>query len=65
LALGLEAGNDLLRAHPQLDDLDGHPPANRMLLLRQVHLAHTTLPEAVEDVVGTNMAGCNFGGWIT
>ncbi len=36
LPLGLKPPDDLSGIHAQLDDLQGHPPANRLALLSQI-----------------------------
>jgi hypothetical protein len=40
LAFGFEPGHDLSRVHAELDDLEGHLAADRLLLRRHVHDAH-------------------------
>jgi hypothetical protein len=42
LPLGFEAGHDRSRVHPQLDDLQRHPPARREFSARR----HTTTAES-------------------
>jgi hypothetical protein len=51
LALGLEAGDDLLRVHAGLDHLHRNAAAEGLGLLRQVHRAHAALPEQLDDVI--------------
>jgi hypothetical protein len=51
LALGLEAGDDLLRVHAGLDHLHRNAAPERLGLLRQVHRAHAALPEQLDDVI--------------
>src|SRR5678815_3103216 len=43
LALSLEPGDHVFGIHPQLDDLQGYPAANRMVLLRHIDHAATAL----------------------
>ncbi len=51
LALGLEAGDHLLGVHPELDDLQGHPPADGLLLLGQVDDGESALADLLQDLV--------------
>jgi len=57
LPLGLEASHDLLGVHARLDDLERDPPAHRLGLLDQPHLAHPALSEQLEDTVGADDRG--------
>ena len=59
LALGLEAGDDLLRVHARLDDLQGHRAADRLGLLGHVDDAHAPLADLLQQLVGADhgMAG--------
>src|SRR5262245_14849562 len=54
LALTLEASDDLARVHAELDDFEGDPPAKRLFLLCQIHNAHTTLAERLENSIRTD-----------
>ena len=54
LALGLEPGDDLLRIHPRLDDLQSHPAAHRLGLLGHVDDAHAPLADLLEQLVRAN-----------
>ena len=53
LAFGLEAGHDLRRVHPRLDDLQSNLPTYRLRLLREPHLAHSPLADALEKPIAT------------
>ena len=57
LALGLEAGNDLLRVHPGFDDLERHLPADRPPLFRQPHLAHPARADPIQQTIRSDLAG--------
>ena len=66
LALGLEAGDDRLGVHPQLDDLESHAASDRLGLLRDVDDPATALadllqqpvaPDAVARLLGEGSAG--------
>ncbi len=54
LALGLEAGHDLLGVHAELDDLQRDPALDRLGLLGQVDDPHPAFAEGFEDLVGTD-----------
>ena len=49
LALGLEAGDHLLRVHPQLDDLQRHLAAYGLFLLGHVHHGHAAFADPLLD----------------
>jgi hypothetical protein len=51
LPLGLEPGDHLLRVHPRLDDLQGHPPAHGPGLLGDVDDAHPPLADRLHQPV--------------
>ena len=53
LPLGLEAGDDLLGVHAQLDDLERHPAADRFLLLG--HIDHAAA--AFADLLAAACSG--------
>jgi hypothetical protein len=50
LPLRVEPRDHLLRAHPQLDQLQRHPPPNRRLLLRHVNNPAATLPDFLQNL---------------
>ena len=54
LALGLEAGDDLLGVHPRLDDLQRDLAVDRSLLLGEEDDAHAALAELADDRVGAD-----------
>ena len=54
LPLGLEAGHDLLGVHAQLDDLQGHPAADRLLLLGHIDHAHAAFADFLQQLVAAN-----------
>ena len=54
LALGLEPGDDLLAIHAGLDDLQGHPAADGMLLLGHEDGAHAPFADLLEQLVRTD-----------
>ena len=51
LALGLEAGDDLLGVHARLDDFEGHPPPDGFQLLGHEHHAKAALADWLEQFV--------------
>jgi hypothetical protein len=57
LAFRLQAGQDLLGVHAQLDDLQGHPAVHGLGLLRQPYLAHPSLPQEFQELVWPNVVG--------
>ena len=57
LPLGLEPGDDLAGVHAQLDDLQGDPPADGLLLLGQVDNPHSALAEDFENPEGADALG--------
>jgi len=62
LALGLEAGDHLLRVHTELDDLQRHPPADGLLLLGEVDNGEAALADLLQDlVVAEALIGPNLG----
>ena len=48
LPLGLEAGDDLPRIHPWLDDLQRHLPLDRLALLGHIHRAHASFADLLQ-----------------
>ena len=57
LALGVEAGQHLLRLHAELDDLEGHPPRDGLGLLRVIDDAHAPLAQDLQEAVGADALG--------
>jgi hypothetical protein len=53
LALGLESSDDLRGIHAGLDDLDGDATLNGVELFGQPDLAHTALPDSLQQMVGS------------
>ena len=51
LPLLLEAGDDFLRVHAELDDLQRHAPPHRLLLLGHPHDAEAALADLLEELV--------------
>ena len=51
LALRVEAPNDLLRVHPQLEDLQRNVPPHRLFLLGVPHDAEATLAEQLQQPI--------------
>ncbi len=51
LALRLEAGQDVARVHPRLDQFQGHLTADRPELLGEVDRAHAPLADLLADLV--------------
>ena len=51
LAFGLEPRHDLPGVHPQLDDLQRHPPPDRLLLLGHVDRPETAFADLLQQLV--------------
>ena len=68
LALGLEPGDDLLGVHAQLDDLEGHPAADRLGLLGHIDHPAAALADLFQQLVVADAVagflgdGQGFGG---
>ncbi len=54
LPLGLEPGHDLLGVHAQLDDLERHPAADRLLLLGHIDHPAAAFADLLEELVAAN-----------
>ena len=54
LPLGLEARDHLLGVHAQLDDLQGHLAADRLLLLGHVDVAEAAFADLLQELVGAD-----------
>ena len=54
LPLRLEAGDDALGVHPQLDDLERDAPVNRFLLLGHINHAAAPFANLLEEFVAAN-----------
>ena len=54
LALGLEPGDDLLRIHARLDDLQRHLAAHGLRLLGHVDDAHAAFADLLQQLVGAD-----------
>ena len=61
LALGLEPGNDLFGVHAQLDDLEGHPPLHRLLLLGHIDHPAAALADLLQQLVPADPVAKFFG----
>ncbi len=61
LALGFEAGDDLVGVHAQLDDLQRHAPADRVLLLGHINHAEAAFSDHLEQRVTANHRAGAFG----
>ena len=55
LPLGLEPRDHLLGVHAELDDLQGDPASDRVLLLGHVHDAEAALADLLEDLVRADL----------
>ena len=62
LALGLEAGDDVLRVHAGLDDLERDAAADGLELLGHVDDAHAALADLFEQLVGADEGAGALGG---
>ena len=65
LALGLEARDDLLGVHAQLDDLEGHPAADRLLLLGHIDHAAAAFADFLQQLVAANRGSGAFSKRLT
>jgi hypothetical protein len=54
LLLRAKAGHDLLAVHAQLHDLEGHPPQDRLALLRGVDHGHAALAQSRQQPIGAD-----------
>jgi hypothetical protein len=59
--LGLEAGDDAARVHPELDDLEGHAAANRFLLFGHVDHATAAFAHLLQQLVSADSRAKDFG----
>jgi hypothetical protein len=64
LALRLEPRDDLLGIHPQLDDLERHPPPHRLGLLRHIDHAAAAFAHAFQQFVAPERLADGFIGSI-
>ena len=60
LPLGLEPGDDGVRVHSRLDDLQSHFAPNRPLLLGHVDDAEAAFPDLLEQLVSPNFVPWAF-----
>ena len=60
LPLGLEAGDDLLGVHAQLDDLERDAAADRLLLLGHVDHAAAAFADLLQQFVAANLVAGLF-----
>ena len=63
LALRLEASDNLPGVHPQLDDLQGDSPADRLFLLGHIDNATPTFTKLLAQFVMTDARARLFFGW--
>src|ERR1017187_9591166 len=61
LPLGLEPGDHLPRVHARLDDLKGHPPFDRLLLVGHPHNAESAPPDLLQQLVGADPRAGDLG----
>ena len=61
LAFGLEAGDDLLGVHAQLDDLERDATTHWLLLLGHVHHAEGAHADLLEEFEGADFVARLFG----
>jgi len=54
LALGFEPRDDLARVHPELDQLERDTPADRRLLIGEVHDPHAAFADLPEHAIRTD-----------
>ena len=62
LTLGLEAGDDALGVHAQLDDLERDAAADRLLLLGHIDHAAAAFADLLEQLVAADAVAGLFGG---
>ncbi|MFO1486586.1 MAG: hypothetical protein U1F71_24705 [Verrucomicrobiaceae bacterium] len=60
LSLRFEAGDDLVRIHAQLDDLQCHAAAHRLTLFRLPHHAESSFAQALQQAVTANGFSLGF-----
>ncbi len=60
LPLGLEPRHHLLGVHAQLDDLEGHFAADRLLLFGDIDHAAAALPDLLQQLVATERLAHGF-----
>ena len=63
LPLGLEAGDDLLRVHAGLDELDGDQALDRLGLLGHPDRAHAAFADLFEQLVRADDRAGAFSDW--
>ena len=63
LPFGLEASQHLLRVHPGLDHLNGHPTVDGFLLLGHPDRAHAAFADLFEQLVGADDGAGLLGRW--
>ena len=64
LALGLEAGDDLLGVHAQLDDLQRHAAPHRLGLLGDIDHAAAAFADSLQQLVAPERLAHGFVGRI-
>ena len=64
MPLGLEPGDHLLGVHPELDHLEGHFAADRLLLFGDIDHAAAALPNFLEQLVASERLAHGFVGRI-
>src|SRR4029453_4205183 len=57
LSLRLEASDDTLGIHPELDDLEGDPASDRFLLFGHIDKPAAAFPDLLQQLVATDAAG--------
>ena len=60
LPLGLKPGDDLFGVHAQLDDLERHPAADRLLLLGHINHAAAAFADLLEQFVAADVVARLF-----
>jgi hypothetical protein len=64
LPFGLEAGDDLPRVHPRLDDLERNGPPERLGLLGHEHHAHAPFADLLQEFVGADDRAGALADWM-
>jgi hypothetical protein len=65
LPLGFESGDDLLRVHARLDELERHQALDWLGLLRYPDRAHAPFADRLQELVLPDHSAGDFAGRVT